>query len=283
LVQDDASIREWKQVQETFAKNTQQLWKGDWFHDFDTRSMELVTTTPADPSQAAPAFCGVATEDQKRRILLTLRGMFEQIRAKDATVDGDGSDALNWSSFILPYLESLWSVGDRALAAQVVAATAARIYKSMDRTAEPAQRGTDIYSGLGWPGVSCEIWGNKGAFGGEGYGWGAVMPAHIIRTLIGFRETEIPGKVVICPNLPPSLGDEGKQYGIQGLNYRTTRLSLKYSLLNQGRLMVDMECSGGIQVRSVFDEAGNALEVKRSAAQWQFEAKNHNAYTVQLS
>jgi hypothetical protein len=283
LVQDDASIQQWKQVQETYAKKTQELWQGDWFHDFDTRSMQLVTTTPADPSQAAPAFCGVATEDQKRRILPTLRGMFEQVCTKEASADGDGSNALNWSSFMLPYLESLWAAGDRALAAEVVAATADRIYKSMDRSTETLRSGTDTYGGLGWPGVSCEIWGCRGAFGGEGYGWGAVMPAHIIRTLMGFRETEIQGQVLICPNLPPSLGSEGKQYGIQGLNYGATRLSLSYTLLSQERLLVDVECSGGIQVRSVYGEGGNALEVKRSPAHWQFEATNQSSYTVQLS
>ena len=153
---------------------------------------------------------------------------------------------------MLPYLESLWAAGDRALAAEVVAATADRIYKSMDRSTETLRSGTDTYGGLGWPGVSCEIWGCRGAFGGEGYGWGAVMPAHIIRTLMGFRETEIQGQVLICPNLPPSLGSEGKQYGIQGLNYGATRLSLSYTLLSQERLLVDVECSGGIQVRSVY-------------------------------
>jgi hypothetical protein len=109
------------------------------------------------------------------------------------------------------------------------------------------------------------------------------MPAHIIRTLMGFRETEIQGQVLICPNLPPSLGSEGKQYGIQGLNYGATRLSLSYTLLSQERLLVDVECSGGIQVRSVYGEGGNALEVKRSPAHWQFEATNQSSYTVQLS
>ena len=82
LVNDTASLAEWKKIQETFQKKTQELWKEDWFHDFDTKSMELVTTTAADPSQAAPSFCGVATEDQKKRMLPKLRTMYEQTCAE---------------------------------------------------------------------------------------------------------------------------------------------------------------------------------------------------------
>jgi len=109
------------------------------------------------------------------------------------------------------------------------------------------------------------------------------MPAHITRTIMGFRETEVLGQLLICPNLPPSLVNEGKHYGIRGLNYGATRLSLNYALLSHERLLVDVECSGGIQVRSVHDEGGNALEVKRSGVHWQFEATNQSSYTVQLS
>ena len=133
LVNDTASLPEWRKIQETFQKKTQELWKEDWFHDFDTKSMELVTTTAADPSQAAPAFCGVATGDQKKRMLPKLRTMYEQTCVGPGD---DGSHALNWSSFMLPYLESLWSAGDLPLAAEVVQATADRIYRSMDRPTE---------------------------------------------------------------------------------------------------------------------------------------------------
>ena len=109
------------------------------------------------------------------------------------------------------------------------------------------------------------------------------MPAHIIRTLMGFRETEMPGQALLCPNLPPSLDEEGKQYGIRGLNYGGERFSLNFTLLGHERLLVEIECAGGTQLRSVHGEGGSALEVKRRGTLWQFEAKNHSCYSIQLS
>ena len=184
---------------------------------------------------------------------------------------------------MLPYLESLWSAGDLPLAAEVVQATADRIYRSMDRPTEHGLNGVDTDKSLGWPGVSCEIWGCRGSFGGEGYGWGAVMPAHIIRTLMGFRETEMPGQALLCPNLPTSLYEAGKQYGIRGLNYGGEHFSLNFTFIDHERLLVEIECAGGDQLRSVHSEGGSALEVKRRGARWQFEAKNHSCYSIQLS
>lgn len=283
LLGDTEQVSRWEQIRNTYASKTQQLWKEDWFHDFDTRTEKLVTTTPPDPSQAAPAFCGVATDDQKRRMLPKLRQMYEQACIQEKDTSGEGSNALNWSSFVLPYLEAIWSTGDVELAAQVVATTADRIYSSMDRRSTGDGDSTNAYKRLGWPGISCEIWGCRGAFGGEGYGWGAVMPAHIIRNLIGFRETKDPSQFVVCPNLPPSLAESGKRYGIRGLNYGTKRLSLSFLFLDQQRISVEIEMPGESEIRSVRSESGDKLQVKHQGARWQVDARNHHAYTVQLS
>ena len=188
LVGDAASIREWQQVEQTYTAKTQELWKDDWFFDADARNGRLVTNAGRDAAQSAPAFCGVATPEQKNRMAATLRQMYEDSlrRGKESATGWD--DGLNWSSVMLPYLESLWAAGQDALLADVIATIAERIYPSMDRrSVEPSDAGSKRPA-LGWPGVSCEIWGAHGAFGGEGYGWGAVLPAHIIRSVIGFRE-----------------------------------------------------------------------------------------------
>src|SRR5690348_12169842 len=76
LVGDGASISEWRRIEKTYAEKTQQLWKDDWFHDFDTRTMKLVLTADRDPSQASPAFCGIATENQKKLLTSTLHKMY---------------------------------------------------------------------------------------------------------------------------------------------------------------------------------------------------------------
>ena len=89
-----------------------------------------------------------------------------------------------WSSLVLPYLESLWVAGEMQLLSQVVQTIAERVYTSTDRRSVPSVFATigdaNNISGarqkLGWPGVICEIWGSEGAYGGERYGWGAVLP-----------------------------------------------------------------------------------------------------------
>jgi len=283
LLRDTGNVSRWKHIRSTYASKTQQLWKEDWFHDFDTRAAKLVTTTPPDPSQAAPAFCGVATDDQRRRMLPKLRQMYEHACMQGKDTSDEGSNALNWSSFVLPYLEAIWSTGDVELAAQVVATIADRIYSSMDRRSTAGTDSTNAYKRLGWPGISCEIWGCRGAFGGEGYGWGAVMPAHIIRNLIGFRETQDPSQFVVCPNLPLPLAASGKRYGIRGLNYGTRRLNLSFLFLDQQRISVEIEMPGESEIRSVHSKGGDKLQVTHQGARWQVDAINHHAYTVQLS
>ncbi len=283
LLGDTENVSRWEQIRNTYASKTQQLWKEDWFHDFDTRTATLVTTTPPDPSQAAPAFCGVATDDQRRRMLPKLQQMYEQACMQGKNTSDEGSNALNWSSFVLPYLEAIWSTGDVELAAQVVATTADRIYSSMDRRSTGGGDSTNAYERLGWPGISCEIWGCRGAFGGEGYGWGAVMPAHIIRNLIGFRETKEPSQFVVSPNLPPPLDESGKRYSIRGLNYGTKRLSVSVLFLDRQRISIEIEMTGESEIRSVRSEGGDKLHVKHQGARWVVDAINHHAYTVQLS
>src|ERR1019366_8960812 len=126
-----------------------------------------------------------------------------------------------WSSLVLPYVESLWVAEEIELVSQLVQTIAERIYTSMDRRsiANPRSDGQQpaMTQKLGWPGVSCEVWGSQGAYGGEGYGWGAVLPAHIIRNLIGFRDPERPDELRLTPNLPESFMVAGNLYRVCNL------------------------------------------------------------------
>lgn len=183
---------------------------------------------------------------------------------------------------MLPYLESLWAASQDALLAEAVATIAERIYPSMDRRSiepdDPALKRPK----LGWPGVSCEIWGAHGAFGGEGYGWGAVLPAHIIRGVIGFRETPEPDRFLICPNLPDSLAVKGKTYGVRGLNFHAGRLDLTSAMLDDRRIRLNGAWSGG-SIVSVSGPDQRPLKLERSDRTWHFEADNHQRYLVRIS
>ena len=99
-------------IQKNFAAKTQQLWRKTGFMTTTRRRGQLVTVATRDPSQAAPAFCGVATAEQKKRILPTLRSMYEELKAQESKDVAQGDFSLDWSSFVLPFLESAWSAGD---------------------------------------------------------------------------------------------------------------------------------------------------------------------------
>lgn len=282
LAGDMRSASEWQSVQRAYSRKTQELWRDGWFHDFDTRTMQLVTSVGPDPAQSAPAFCGVATEDQMRRMLATLRDLFDRSRARGRKPAEGWDDGLAWSSLMLPYLESIWSAGDGELAAEVISTVADRIYTSTDRRAIGPEHPGENRPAPGWPGVSCEIWGAHGAFGGEGYGWGAVMPAHIIRSLIGFRETGDDRRILICPNLPASWLRRDKRYGIVGLHFGSGRLDLHFQVLDGGEIRIEGEWSGPVQAVSVTSGDARPRDIRKDSRKWQFVALNHQRYTVEL-
>jgi hypothetical protein len=279
LAGDADSAPEWQNIQRTFTAKAQELWSGDWFHDFDTRSNNLVTTTSRDPAQSAPAFCGVASSEQMRLMRRTLRQFFQDSQARRAQPAAGWDDGLAWSSLVLPYIESVQAAGDGELAGEVIAAIADRIYKSMDRRSVSAATNAPK---LGWPGVSCEIWGAHGAFGGEGYGWGAVMPAHIIRNLAGFRETERADEIGLWPNLPAALAVPGKWYAIRGIHFAGDRLDLVLKVHDPAQMQIDVRWRGATQVRSVANNGGTQIRAERSDRTWRFDAENHGRYVVRL-
>jgi hypothetical protein len=282
LAGDAASVREWEEVTRTYTAKTQELWSGDWFHDFDTRSNQLATSAGRDPAQAAPAFCGLANEEQKRRMVPTLRKFFDDSKALGRQPASGWDDGLAWSSLMLPYVESIWSTGEGELAAQVVATIADRIYTSMDRRSVEAEM-PESRPRLGWPGVSCEIWGAHGAFGGEGYGWGAVMPAHIIRSIAGFRETEDPDKVWLCPNLITEMMKPGTRYAIQALRHGDDTLDLALHVVDPQRVRVEGRWRGHTRTTSVAGANSKPVELSASGINWHFEAQNHSRHLLTLS
>lgn len=276
---DNASLKEWQSIQRTYAAKTQELWRADWFYDFDTRSNQAVTNLGRQVAQAAPVFCGVATPDQVQRMVPAMR---------DFHVNRGSGGELNWSSTVLPYLESLWAGGEMETLSQAVEAIAERIYSSMDRRSlEPAPGAAPSPESrprrpLGWPGVSCETWGSNGAVGGEGYGWGAVLPAHIIRSLLGFRESNNPDELWICPNLPDSFLAAGKVYRVRNLRYLGDALLLSFKAQDSQKVIVEGAWSGSTETVAVADAAGQNVTLDSSGGAWKFEGLNHHRYQIRL-
>jgi hypothetical protein len=285
---DTSSRADWRKIHEVYAAKTQSLWKEDWFYDFDTRDGQLVTSVGRDVGQVAPVFCGIASDEQKQKMRPALQKFLSDSLEGRKAVPGaeDWQDGLHWSSLVLPYVESLWSAGEIELASQVIHAIAERVYTSVDRRSvvkSPAD-GNQLAAGerLGWPGVSCEVWGGHGAYGGEGYGWGAVLPAHILRSLIGFRDPRQPDELPLAPNLPDAFMVGGRTYRVLNLQYRGAFLELAIHVLDSQRVRVEGIWSGS--VRSVAVKAANGANVvlRGTGSAWQFEGANHQQYLVRI-
>jgi hypothetical protein len=269
----DSEATEWLHVREIYSAKTQQMWNGkDWFNDFDTRSMQPITSVGRDVGQVAPIFCNIASKQQINSMLPTLRNLFDASREGDIDM---GQDPLLWSSLVLPYVESLWRAGQLELAGDVIHTIAERIYTSMDRRNVST---TNIDHHMGWPGVSCEVWGAEGARGGEGYGWGAVMPAHIIRNILGLHETEDPYRILVAPNLPRAFMTSGTEYGISSLSFRPGKLSLRYAPRDEWKVEVAGTCSiGSVWVEDTSDGSRVATS---ASCKFSFEAQNRRVYRL---
>ena len=270
----------WRRIQKDFADKTQSLWKDDWFHDFDSRAMKLVENADRDPSQAAPAFCGIATPEQKQAMLRTLKIMYERMQNNREHPESSADEALNWSSFVLPFVESAYAAGDRGLASATVEAICERIYRSMDRRTLASPDAPQAR--LGWPGTSCEIWGAHGAFGGEVYGWGAVMPAHIIRTILGFRESGRAGEFLLSPGFGPDLSIAGRRYGLDGLTYASLRIGVNYTFIGGKQLKAELKLPPQAHIASVSRGTAETVNFTRKQSAWEIPMENHEQYRIKV-
>jgi len=285
---DTNSRDQWHKIQQTYAAKTQTLWKDDWFYDFDTRNGQLVTSVGRDVGQVSPIFCGIASDEQKEKMRPALRKFFRDSMAGQPSTAGseDWRDELHWSSLVLPYVESLWSAGELELASDLVHAISNRVYTSMDRRslANTSVENTSAAAPkLGWPGVSCEVWGGQGAYGGEGYGWGAVLPAHIIRTLIGFRDPTRRGELPLSPNLPKSFMESGRTYRLVNLSYRGASLDLSVRTLDSGRIRLKGRWSEPLRTVAVTDLDKQSVPLELSGGTWEFEGENHKHYFLRIA
>ena len=269
LLGRQGDIPRWQALSSRYADKTRQLFYQAWFYDVDSRSGNpIVIPGHKEVTQVAPIMCGVATAEQIRAMS---PAMLEYSPQQDYW--------LEWASLVLPYAESMWRAGQRQPLANVLFEIVDRAYRSMDRRElEPEKK-------LGWPGVSCEYWGQKGAAGGEGYGWGATLPAHIIRSLFGFRELEWSegDQFDLGPNIPEDLTGEGKSFLLRNLHFRGRRFDLQYHQAAQGEFQASLtmsEKTGGIRVT---DEAGHEAPVQLAGNTVTFRAKNHALYRVRLN
>jgi len=259
----------WAHLASTYAEKTRQLWYQDWFYDVDARSGKpIVIPGHREVTQVGPVMCGVATPEQVRAMLPAMRAYRE-----------DQKFWLEWPPHVLAYAESLWKAGERECLSGVLYEIVERVYSSMDR------RQVQSDKKLGWPGVSCELWSLEGARGGECYGWGATLPAHIIRNVLGFREGNGPGRwrFTLSPGIPQALFGDAKSFGLRNVHYRRQTFDIHYRCREGRQIEVDLTFSSSGKPRklSVSNESGRQIPVHTSESRWAFVIDNFALCSVE--
>ena len=219
---------EWDRLADRRTMNVRRMFVDGWFRDVDGRTNRpIMLKNPYDVMMLAPVACGIASPEQ-----------VEAIRSAFPSFEKKMEPWLQWPPGMQTFVEAAWIAGAGGIAAEVVAETADRIYARTDsRTLRAGDEGNP--SSYRIPGIANEFWpiGNIRP-GGENYGWGASLPTHIIRAIVGFREDTVADGFLLAPSLPDSLGNAGKNLGIRNLHYRGVDLDIMYTSLNHARIRV---------------------------------------------
>lgn len=278
-----AEAGQWRELARQRSRAVQEMFVDGWFRDFDTRTERpILLPDYIDIMMLAPLTCGVASAAQ-----------VEQLRPRFAHFRDHPRPWLEWPSFFLAYAEAAWTARLPGVAADVAADVAERIYRRTDSRRPLFAAANDPYS-YRVPGVACEYWpvDDDVEPGGEGYGWGATLPLHILRSIVGFRETSAldADALHLAPALPGRLlAGGGQTFGVRNLHFRGRDLAVRYRAGARGRLGVALECraaagGGGSGRMQVVDESGRELALGTvGGGALEFDSENGRVLTVHFA
>ncbi|NIX56704.1 MAG: hypothetical protein GWN14_12470, partial [candidate division Zixibacteria bacterium] len=91
------------------------------------------------------------------------------------------------------------------------------------------------------PGVAAEgwKWGKDRPAGMENYGWGATMPMHLIRGIIGYRDLPLDAEqngFILAPSIPTKLYEFDNRLGITNLHYSDMDFDVTYEVQEDNQL-----------------------------------------------
>ena len=211
----------WEELASRRVANTRSMYVDGWFRDWDARSgRPIILPDHVDVMMLTPLTCGVATPDQVRGVLPTVRAALQNERGW-----------LQWPPALQTFAEAAWNGGFQAEAAEEVARIADRVYARTDARQIRTVDSADQFS-YRIPGVANEFWPLKDRpAGGENYGWGATLPTHIIRTIMGLREYDDGRRsgFTVAPALPGRFRKPGTSLGLRGFRYRDRRFDVLYT------------------------------------------------------
>jgi hypothetical protein len=267
--------RQWEALAARRLREVRAMFVDGWFRDFDTRTEQPFITPDRDIMMLSPLTCRLATPEQ-----------IEIVRPQFDTFRLNPTPYLEWPSFMLVYTEAAWTAGVHLLAGEAIADVADRIYPRTDAHRLSFVDDEDPYT-YRIPGVANEYWPVSPTIepGGEAYGWGATLPLHLIRDLVGFRETEDWDAIAfyLTPALPSRLLRPGATYTLRGLRFRDLELTLRYDVQDERRLAVHLEFMNAPDPGLVVEQRGTTEVLARTAASaglLAFTAVNGHAYLI---
>ncbi len=192
---------EWQKIAQEYTSRTQAMWEPDgWFRDFDRRAG---TWSPVrDAMHLAPLLCGCATPGQSA----ALAPVFQQPGA--LPLHGERWNPLVWPPVAFTVIESAAAVGQYEAAARLTMQVLEQAHRRSDSRVVGSQGGL--------PGIAREYWPDwgeatdAGPGGIEGYGWGALGGALLVRHILGLREVA-PGRFSLAPAIPAALAGPGQR------------------------------------------------------------------------
>ena len=260
-----SAARNWHRLAGDFEEKVQSMWCRDgWFHDYDRHAKRF--TEGYDGMNLAPFFYGIAEERQ-----------CEAVRDRiDALCLGTRP---TWATFTLMLVESAFNTGQRASLSSLAYKLVNYIYTSIDA---PEQK-----PAMPLPGIQHEFWPTSRTWGAEGYGWGCFSVFLVLRSMIGFRESDREeDSFMLCPSMPVDFMSPGAEYAVANLKYRKLKFDLKYAVQNEKELTVHMNFISGAEDTSVKVLDHNTAQVhfdgKLTENRLKFNADNFSDYLVTL-
>jgi hypothetical protein len=250
----------WEDLARVRRTHVHEMFFDGWFRDIDGRTQQpIILSGYYDVMMLAPLACNVAS-----------RAEVNAVSAKLEFLEGNMARWLQWPPGMQTFAEAAWNAGARLTAAAAVAKTADRVYRRTDQRSLTSGNSEDPFS-YRIPGVANEFWPvDSLPPGGENYGWGATLPMHIIRTIIGFHEDPSlsANGFVIAPSIPPALFADGKTLGIDGLHFRGETFRVSCTCRDKDRILVTIRARSGVAI-SMRDSSGKAVQTSgRALSQW---------------
>lgn len=257
--------RHWEDLAHVRREHVHGMCFDGWFRDIDGRTgTPIMLKDYYDVMMLSPLACGVASR--------------AEVAAVSANLDrfaGKMGRWLQWPPGLQTFAEAAWNAGSRMTAADAVAKTASRVYARTDSRSITSGDPADPFS-VRIPGVANEFWPDEDIPpGGEAYGWGATLPMHIIREIIGFHEDGGGPGFIIAPSVPAGLYEKGKSYAIEGLHFRGETYRISCTCMGAGRLLTAVTVKSGIPV-SIRDSSGALVTLSGAS----FGGANGSLYNV---